>query len=1165
MPNTRETVRALVSAFNVHNYARDTVKTNFTLQSEGKKDYIVVSFDKGMKDYQCSRYLDSIKRKIIREFYGIEESNDKEILDTAKKDFDVTSFPFNYIYKGDWSVDKQGRIEFVTPIDQGVIFNLKSHLAASLAKGVLEDMRVSSTAVPFNKKKYLWCGEFDNKQLREEFEREFLSRMENRYGYRNGFKNPLKVKGNSVYIRDVFDDARFIDSVTRYIAWLVGIDLGVSNDVDHSVMLLKDSIINSFYQSTKTIVAGFMCVSPLNREEASILIPIMQDCRGARFLTKEEARDINHAFNNVVLDDVSDKTQATFKVNGSSAIYGIDFSNKEISHCVVTKIIESSVINKDHELAIDPERALSPAQSPFNSPTHAEPPRTPPNQRKADTDSGYDSNSPPKPKDSGSSSGGPGPSTELSDMEWESPTRSQDGALEDSPRRGSEQGSETEKEGRLLHNHVNSAGTSKGSWSSTQLSFPTVSQGVPGPSKGGNLGAAAASGSIPGSSLWSQSGASSSKGANPVGTNPWAQQTNPCLSQGTSENKWISSMQFTKPGPSGLSWSQSGASSSKDANKGMSTWTSQPMNHWSSPASSAGLWSLSQSGASSSRGAGKNMLTGSSSWCLPPSTSSLTTRNDPISSNLGIFADPPEDTENICSMKEKQQVTKEKEEEKLSKALLYTFNLMNYTLDGVYTNFFAKDGKIVSLLHDNVDREEYLQVVIDYVVEEYYETEKEARESCDFDEFPFKFLPDPDYEKNQNDCEKNSRKTVVANISSGALSNLEKLFRQKFGKNVGAIDINWVKKVEKREKDEWVDRQRSYGDSLEEACKGCFPDEGPMKIIPIALEGDEYVLDRSREECEVKLLLREQKLRLRGTLVNEEEKELFKALLYAFNYSNNNFDLPDTNFIVKNGKIASLIPDSVNVEEYLQEVIDKTKEEYCEDKKEAYDLDEFPFELNCEKNQETTVVANISRGALFNLKKLFIYGYKKKAETGDIDIKIGDIDINTVEEAVKSKKDELVNSKVKGIEREGGYYSRIKPDEAATASYPDGNALEGIPIIKGKGGYCLDRTFNDWETKLFVEDSEYTKGTSKAKKMKSEDNKDSGISSGEATDAENVSSKAEGKTSGTSGYESMDCENTRGGSPKHTLELSVENLRISTKLDATKAEQHSPIKKFRSN
>lgn len=333
-----------------------------------------------------------------------------------------------------------------------------------------------------------------------------------------------------------------------------------------------------------------------------------------------------------------------------------------------------------------------------------------------------------------------------------------------------------------------------------------------------------------------------------------------------------------------------------------------------------------------------------------------------------------------------------------------------------------------------------------------------------------------------------------------------------------------------------------------------------MKIIPIAFEVGEYVLDRRYDTCEVNLLFKEQLRRFRGTSLEkrkssdkpltEEEKNLFKELLYAFNYSNNNFDLPDTNFIVKKGKIASLIPDSVNVKEYLQEVRDKTKE--------AYDLDEFPFKFlsNCEKNQETTVVANISRGALFNLEKLFIYGYEEK-------VKIEKIDINIIKEAVKSKKDRLVDLKVKkGIEREGGYYNRINHREAVTACYPDENALEGIPIIKDKGGYCLDRTFNDWETKLLLKEQQCTKGTSVAKKGKLEDNKDSGISSGEATDAENVSSKAEATTSG---YESMDCENTRGGSPKRTLELSVENLRISTKLDATKAEQHSPIKKFRSN
>ncbi|WP_353277547.1 hypothetical protein [Wolbachia endosymbiont (group A) of Agelastica alni] len=1107
MPNTREreTVRALVSAFNVNNYDFNAVKTNFKLQSKGKKDYIVVSFEKSMDTYQCRGYLDSIKRKIIREFYGIEESNDAEILDTAKLIFDVNSFPF-YISDRDWSWDKQHGFKFVTPVDKGVIFNLKSHLASSLKKDVLEGMPTCSIFTnAFDKKKYLWRGEFDNKGLRKQFESEFLSRMEN--GYENVPKKPLEVKGNSVYIKDVFDDARFIDSVTRRAAWRIGIDLGVGNDVDHSVMLLKDSIINSVYQSTKIIVVGFICASPLNREEASILIPLVLGGGGKRILTSEEALKLNYAFDGAVFYNLYDRTQGELSTNGSSGIYGIDFSNKEISHCVITKIIESSVINKDHELAIDPERALSPAQSPLNSLTHAGPSglRTPPKQRQEDRDSGYDSNSPPKPKDSGASSGGPGPSSKMSQPQLESPTRSQDVALEGSPRQESEQ-----KQG--LYYPVNLAGTSKGFWPPTQLSYTTVSQGVSGPS-----------------------------------------------------------------------------SQSVSAAENVQVGTSQSMNLWSSPASSTGLWSLPQmssfvSGPSSSKGAnpvGANLWTKNSNPLppLPPLVSliplpvsgssvsgfsplvSFTSTQNPyplppppplIPSSGGIvprFRLPVARPSSSRGAQAGANISEK--EEKLIEALLYTLNLTNYTYGGVYTNFFAKDGKIVSLLHDNVDREKYFQAV-----EEYCKGEEEARGLCDLNEFPFKL----NYEEKKG-------KTVVANISSGALSNLKILFSQKFGKNVDAIDISAVKKVEKREKDEWVDRQRSEGDSLEEACQDCFPDEGAMKIIPIAFEGGEYVLDRSGDTCEVNLSFKGQLRRFRGTSLEkrkssdkpltEEEKNLFKELLYAFNYSNNNFDLPDTNFIVKNGKIASLIPDSVDVKEYLEEVIDKTKEKYYVNEKEEYYVNDFPFKFlpNCEKNQETTVVANISRGALFNLKKLFIYGYKKKAETGDIDI-------NTVEEAVKSKKYELVNSKVKGIEREGGYYDRIKHDEAVTACYPDKNALEDIPIGKYETGYRLDRTFNDWETKLLLEELKYAKDKSKAKKMKSEDNKDSGISSGEATDAENVSSKAEATTSS-----GTDCENTRGGSPKRTLELSVgmEELTISTDLDATEVEQHSPIKKFRSN
>jgi hypothetical protein len=96
----------------------NTVEINFTLQSRGKKDYIVVSFDEGMSDYQCSRYLDNIKRKIICEFYDAEEDRYAVVLNRGKSIFYVKSFPFND-YKGNWSVGKQRRIEFAASKLQG--------------------------------------------------------------------------------------------------------------------------------------------------------------------------------------------------------------------------------------------------------------------------------------------------------------------------------------------------------------------------------------------------------------------------------------------------------------------------------------------------------------------------------------------------------------------------------------------------------------------------------------------------------------------------------------------------------------------------------------------------------------------------------------------------------------------------------------------------------------------------------------------------------------------------------------------------------------------------------------------------------------------------------------------------------------------------------------
>ncbi|MDX5507990.1 MAG: hypothetical protein O7149_05285 [Wolbachia endosymbiont of Hylaeus sinuatus] len=365
----------------------------------------------------------------------------------------------------------------------------------------------------------------------------------------------------------------------------------------------------------------------------------------------------------------------------------------------------------------------------------------------------------------------------------------------------------------------------------------------------------------------------------------------------------------------------------------------------------------------------------------------------------------------------------------------------------------------------------------------------------------------------------------------------------------------------KRSRDEGLESPPTQG-SEREGGKGGLFQLVPGKIDSSQSTGDQSQLSLSRSSSISSPIAWDDSTFLNPEVSNEEpkkqqvtkekeEEKLFKALLYWFNLNNYALDPPHTNFIVKNGKIASLIDDSVDVKEYLEEIIDKTKEEYRVNKEEAYDLNEFPFQFlsNCEKNQETTVVANISRGALLNLKELFSREHEGKVE-------IKDIDINIVEKAVKSEKDKWVNFQV----QEHG----LSPKKAIKTCYPDESVLEYISITKDKGGYWINRDYDGSEVESFRKEQWPAKGTSKAEKMKSEDNKDSGISSAEATDAENVSSKAEATTSG---YESMDCENTRGGSPKRTLELSVgmEELTISTDLYATKAEQHSPIKKFRSN
>jgi hypothetical protein len=128
----------LVDVFNVNNYACGIIKSNFKLQSRNNKGCIIILFDKGMGNYQCEEYLHDVKKEVVHEFYNIEK-NRCEMAGVVKLIFNVAFFPFN-VSEERWSLDKQDRAEFATPVNDGVICNLKSHLATSLVKDVVEVM-----------------------------------------------------------------------------------------------------------------------------------------------------------------------------------------------------------------------------------------------------------------------------------------------------------------------------------------------------------------------------------------------------------------------------------------------------------------------------------------------------------------------------------------------------------------------------------------------------------------------------------------------------------------------------------------------------------------------------------------------------------------------------------------------------------------------------------------------------------------------------------------------------------------------------------------------------------------------------------------------------------------------------------------------------------------
>lgn len=370
MPDISEMNQELVKVFNINLCYNNIAVTNLTVQNLRNKDHIIVSFDENMKSKQCIKYLNTLKEKIIKRSYKAEKAADVS--------YNLKSFPFNFD-KGQLDKYDKGRKRFLVEIDEGVVFNLKCYLAKALARDIKENIGkkfgVKYAAehmydTSFDKDSYLYCMLFRDKALQMYFINSFLSKIERYENAPASSEDYLRVDGSYVYIKkSIFDNIEFIKDIEAHNASLICRDFQTPSSKNKVVENLKFPIVD-FIRRMNIPVRSMFRTSYRGSDEDSILVPIVYqtpivDQDEVRFLDRNDVSKINSAFDMEILSDVGESISARLQRSNSSdgIVYGIDFSDLDISCCVMNTIMENSVINKNYELSIDPElhfRALSP-------------------------------------------------------------------------------------------------------------------------------------------------------------------------------------------------------------------------------------------------------------------------------------------------------------------------------------------------------------------------------------------------------------------------------------------------------------------------------------------------------------------------------------------------------------------------------------------------------------------------------------------------------------------------------------------------------------------------------------------------------------------------------------------------------------------------------------
>ncbi|UIP92519.1 hypothetical protein JSQ73_004990 [Wolbachia endosymbiont of Anopheles demeilloni] len=386
MPNKSEINRELVKAFNSILRFNDDLFTNCTVDGtfSYKEDHIVILFDKNMTINQRKEYLKSVKKKVIERFCP-----DESILDDC---FYTKFFPFNFD-QGKSAEDNK----FLVSIRKEVISNLKFLLANEIARFATdlikeqkkedkkselgcEDLsddieqeienHVDYNIIDevFDKGSYLYSAECVDRNLQRFFVDLLSSRIT---GYENGpkkIKDFLEEKGNYVYLKkSIFDNPKLVKDIVKHIVSLTCRCFDIPNTEDEMNDTLKFAVVDLIHKALPHLPINSMwhISHKESKDEFSILAPVIDCGNYIEFLNEKEVDHINNKVfggTKVFRDVKNDIAERGLLIHGAERIYAIDFFNPDIAYCVMNKITESSVINEDYKLFIDPARV--PAMKP---------------------------------------------------------------------------------------------------------------------------------------------------------------------------------------------------------------------------------------------------------------------------------------------------------------------------------------------------------------------------------------------------------------------------------------------------------------------------------------------------------------------------------------------------------------------------------------------------------------------------------------------------------------------------------------------------------------------------------------------------------------------------------------------------------------------------------